>query len=123
MDAAEYVQKALRTEVQEYSFSATGDVTPRIEHAIMGITTEAGELMDAVKKTKIYGKPLDIVNLLEEAGDTMWYLAILADALGVSFEEIWQKNIAKLQKRYPEKFSHENALQRDTDAERKILES
>jgi hypothetical protein len=53
----------------------------------------------------------------------MWYLAILADDLGVSFEQMWEKNINKLKKRYPDKYSHDKALNRDTDAERKILES
>jgi len=123
MQANEYIQNALRTESGKYPFVGTGAVTPRIEHAVMGIVTEAGELMDAVKKTKIYGKELDTVNLIEEAGDLMWYLAILSDDLGVSFEEIWQKNIAKLRKRYPEKYSDELALNRDVESERKILES
>ncbi len=123
MTPSEYIQKARRTESETYLFPATGEVTPRIEHGIMGIVTEAGELMDAIKKSKIYGKPLDRVNLVEEAGDVMWYLAILADELGVSFEEIWEKNIQKLQKRYPEKYTHDHALNRDLATERKTLES
>ncbi len=122
MSPSEYIQNALRTESKNYVFPATGDVTPRIEHAVMGIVTEAGELMDAVKKTKIYGKELDKVNLVEEAGDLMWYLAVLADELGVSFEEMWEKNINKLRARYPEKFSKENALDRNLEQERKTLE-
>ena len=80
MNATEYIQKALRTE-SSYRFEATGEITPRIEHAAMGMVTEAAELMDAVKKSKIYGRPIDRVNLVEEAGDIMWYLAILADEL------------------------------------------
>lgn len=123
MTPSEYIQKARRTESETYLFQPTGEVTPRIEHGIMGIVTEAGELMDAIKKSKIYGKPLDRVNLVEEAGDVMWYLAILADELGVTFEEIWDKNIQKLQKRYPEKYTHDQALNRDLVTERKTLES
>jgi NTP pyrophosphatase (non-canonical NTP hydrolase) len=123
MTPSEYIKKALRTTNDSYSFIATGDVTPAIEHAVMGIVSEAGELMDAVKKTKIYGKELDKVNLMEEAGDIMWYLAVLADELDITFEEIWEKNINKLQKRYPEKFSIDKALDRDLEGERKILES
>lgn len=122
MTSAEYIQNALRTEAP-YSFQATNGVSPRIEHAAMGAVTEAGELMTAVKKAKIYGKPLDHINLIEEAGDVMWYLAILADDLGVSFEEIWEKNIAKLRQRFPDRYSDEHCLNRDTEAERKILES
>lgn len=122
MNAKEYVQNALRTEPEEYAFGPTGDVTPRIEHAVMGIATEAGELMDQVKRAKIYGKKLDRVNLIEEAGDTFWYLAVLCNAIGVSFEEVWERNIAKLKARFPEKYSHKNALNRDLKQERAILE-
>lgn len=89
----------------------------------MGAVTEVGELMDAIKKSKIYGRSLDRVNLVEEMGDVMWYFAILADELGVSFEEIWEKNINKLRQRYPEKYSDASFDQRDVVAERKILES
>lgn len=126
MNPSEYIEKCKRTEVQEYQFailkSADHWVPPRIEHAVMGLVTEAGECMDAIKKTKIYGKPFDKVNIIEECGDTMWYLSILLDELGVSYEEVMSKNIAKLAKRYPEKFTEELALNRDTDGERKVLE-
>lgn len=121
MNPSEYIRSALRTE-SPYSFMETNGVSPRVEHAVMGVVTEAGELIAAVKKSKIYGKPLDCVNLVEEAGDVMWYLAILADELGVSFEEIWDKNIAKLRQRYPDKYTDEHWLNRDTEAERRILE-
>jgi NTP pyrophosphatase (non-canonical NTP hydrolase) len=69
MTAKDYIKKALRTERKDYDFVATRNITPRIEHAIMGLVTEAGELMDAIKKAKIYGKDLDLVNLVEELGD------------------------------------------------------
>ena len=121
MTSSEYIQNALRTE-SPYGFEATGEVTPRIEHGVMGAVTESGELMDAIKKAKMYGRPLDRVNLVEEMGDVMWYFAILADELGVSFEEIWEKNISKLRQRYPEKYSNERSEQRDLETERKILE-
>lgn len=78
--------------------------------------------MDAVKKAKIYGRELDTVNLIEEAGDLMWYLAILADDLGVSFEEIWERNINKLHVRFPEKYTDHHAENRDLKNERAALE-
>ena len=43
-------------------------------HAIMGISGEAGELLDAIKKHVIYGEPLDKVNVMEECADIFWYL-------------------------------------------------
>ncbi|MFA6963818.1 MAG: nucleoside triphosphate pyrophosphohydrolase family protein [Patescibacteria group bacterium] len=123
MTPKEYIENAKRTESKPYAFPAFRDLSPRIEHAVYGIVTEAGELMSAVKKTKIYEKPLDKINLVEEAGDVMWYLAILADELGVSFEDIWDKNIRKLKTRYPDKYDHEMNINRQTDKERKELES
>lgn len=122
MTPSEYIQNALRTE-SPYQFEATGDVTPRLEHGVMGAVTEVGELMAAIKKSKIYSRRLDRVNLVEEIGDVMWYFAILADELGVSFEEIWEKNINKLRQRYPEKYSDERSETRDLGAERNILET
>ena len=122
MNSRDYISKALRTE-PPYHFSTINGLTPRIEHAVYGLVTEAGELMDEVKRTKLYGKELDKTNLLEEAGDIMWYLAVLCDDLQVDFETIWQKNIDKLKVRFPDKFTNKEALERNTIAERKILEN
>jgi NTP pyrophosphatase (non-canonical NTP hydrolase) len=121
MSSSEYIANALRAESKEYSFEGVAGLTPRIEHSIIGIASEAGELMDVVKKCKIYGKDLDRVNLIEEMGDIMWYLALASDELGISFEEIWEKNIAKLKTRYPEKYSLDNAMNRNLDEERESL--
>ena len=93
------------------------------EHGILGIATEAGELLDALKKGIYYGKPLDPVNIKEECGDLFWYLALICKANGWTFDEIQQQNIAKLKARYPDKFTKDKALTRDLPKERKILES
>lgn len=81
-------------------------------HAVLGISGEAGELLDAVKKTFIYNKPLDVVNAKEELGDLLWYIALACRTLDVSFEEIMQMNIDKLSKRYPEKYTDADAIAR-----------
>ncbi len=94
----------------------------RIFHAVLGMASEAGEAVDAVKKHLFYGKPLDKVNLIEEAGDMLWYLAILSLALETPLAEIAQRNINKLEARYGEKFSEQGATVRDLDAERAVLE-
>jgi len=123
MKSNEYIKKALRTESKKYRFCKTDDITPRIEHAVMGIVTEAGELIDAVKKAKIYGLKLDRTNIIEEMGDLMWYLALLTDDLNTSFEEIWDKNIRKLKIRYPQAYSDNKALKRKLSKERDELEN
>jgi NTP pyrophosphatase (non-canonical NTP hydrolase) len=53
-------------------------------HATMGMATEAGELLDAIKKNWVYGKPIDYQNVIEELGDIEWYAEALRQALGVS---------------------------------------
>jgi NTP pyrophosphatase (non-canonical NTP hydrolase) len=122
MKPSEYIKQAKRTEPSKYRFGKTGDVTPRIEHSIIGIVTEAGEIMDAIKRAKIYGNKLDRIHLIEELGDLMWYIALLTDELKTSFEEIWDKNIRKLKVRYPEKFTEKKANNRDLQKERHELE-
>ena len=125
MQSNEYVELALKTESSDFSaigerFNEIG--TQRLLHAGMGLTTEAGEFVDALKKHLFYGKPLDRVNLAEELGDLFWYCAIVADELDVSFSEVMEKNIAKLKARYGEKFSEHKAENRDLIRERNILE-
>lgn len=69
-------------------------------HMAVGVSGEAGELLDAVKKGAIYRKPYDRVNLIEELGDLEFYLEGLRQGLGVTREETLAANIAKLGKRY-----------------------
>ncbi len=124
MISKEYIELAKKTESNDHGpiiERLSRDATVRILHAAMGVSTEAGELLDAVKKYVFYGKPLDETNLFEEVGDIFWYLAIMADELGFDFETAMQKNIAKLQARYGAAFSSERAQKRDLDKERQIL--
>ena len=125
MDSKQYIKDATKTESND--FSAIGDRvkdegTLRLLHGAIGLTTEAGEFIDALKKHIFYGKELDRVNLAEEMGDMFWYLAIVADELGIDFESVMATNIKKLKARYGEKFSEDRAENRDLDTERKILE-
>lgn len=126
MQPTEYIAQAKRTDLPEYLTMEERMLNLphlRLLHAAMGITTEAGEFMDAFKKHFLYGKQLDVINLKEELGDILWYIAIAADELGISFESIMQTNIDKLKKRFPEKFTEHNAINRDLESERKILEN
>ena len=91
-------------------------------HASLGLTSEAGEFADALKKSFAYGRELDRVNLAEELGDLMWYIGLACDALNVTLEDVCIANIAKLQKRYPEKFADRGAENRDFHTERQELE-
>lgn len=92
-------------------------------HCAIGLSTEAGELLDAFKKNIYYGKPLDTVNVGEEIADCMWYISNLCRMAEIDFEKILENNINKLKVRYPEKFTEENALNRNLESERKELEN
>lgn len=50
-----------------------GDKEKNLNHMIIGILTEIGELSDAYKKEFAYNKKLDLVNVSEEWADQMWY--------------------------------------------------
>jgi NTP pyrophosphatase (non-canonical NTP hydrolase) len=124
MKPSEYVKNVLRTESTNFEAikNRFDEPTIRLMHAFIGIATEAGEINDAMKKHLFYGKAFDTANAVEELGDLMWYIGVACDTLGVSLEEVMEKNIAKLRARYGEKFSEQAALNRNLDTERKILE-
>jgi len=91
-------------------------------HMILGMATEVSEIQDVFKKALAYGKSLDMVNLAEELGDLMWYVAGFCDINGFDMDEILLANIRKLVIRYHDKFSKDSALNRDLEKERKSLE-
>lgn len=218
MTPNEYQRAALRTEYTPVYVHDHTDkpslLLSRLDHAAKGMCTEIGELKDMLKKHIVYGKPFDEVNVLEECGDQLWYLALAAAALdlpmaglmphpkgwwteefdgsashikndlrmsavdfgarvifisaaafdqelglvisggwtfelwaqkapndaggrlraqiegvalvlracGYTLEQAMERNIEKLRKRYPEKFTAEAALNRDLDGERAVLE-
>lgn len=81
-------------------------------HMVVGISGEAGELLDAVKKSVIYRKPLDMENVIEELGDLEFYLQDLRRALNITREQTLQANIEKLGKRYAAGYSDAAAQNR-----------
>ena len=124
MTPEEYIKNAVKTEsvdIIKIRERLSGEFKIRLLHAAMGVVTEAGELMDQLKKHIFYGADLDLINLKEEAGDSFWYWAVLSNTLDFTFEEIFEVNIEKLKARYKNKFGETKALNRDLDKERKIL--
>ena len=82
-------------------------------HMGCGVSTEANELLDAIKKHTIYQKPLDVENVKEELGDLLFYMSNLMQSVGLSFEEVLQHNIDKLSVRYSSgKYSNTQAQER-----------
>jgi len=92
-------------------------------HMALGMQTEAAEISDVFKKKLAYNKDIDWVNVKEEIGDLMWYIMNLCTFNNFDLEEILQTNIDKLRVRFPEKFTEENAINRNLEEERKQLEN
>ena len=88
------------------------DVQGRIIHSVMGCAGEVGELVDTIKKHWIYGQPLDISNIKEEIGDTLFYLQALATECGLTLEKCMEGNIEKLSQRYPSGYTDKAAKER-----------
>ena len=110
---------ALVTRMTELEATADADV-PRLVTAAFGMSAEAGEFTEVVKKILLQGKPYDLQNqfhLKRELGDICWYLAQACMALDTNFEEVLQMNYEKLSARYPEGsfdvFCSENRVEGD----------
>ena len=76
----------------------------RLMTASVGVCAEGGEFMEIVKKMAFQGKPYteeNVYHMKRELGDIMWYMAQACIALDVSFEELVEMNVEKLEKRYP----------------------
>lgn len=83
-------------------------------HMVVGVSGEAGELLDAVKRAVIYRKQIDIENVREEVGDIMFYLTGLCDSLDITVDQCIDDNIKKLSVRYRGmKYSDRAAIARE----------
>lgn len=105
----DYQQQAQRT-------AQRADPLPsdkRLMGFALGLTGEAGEVADLVKKETTHGHARDTTKLAEELSDCLWYIAALAHEIGVTLQDIAEANIAKLQVRYPDGFSEERSKNRD----------
>lgn len=110
MTINEYQQEALRTEPKEMMLK-----TDRLLNGLMGLNGEAGEAIDILKKYLFQGHELDGEHLAKELGDVAWYLAVTADALGYSLEDILRMNVEKLRARYPNGFEAKRSTRRKSD--------
>lgn len=90
------------------TLAKSGDIIAReltgsdahILHMAVGVSGEAGELLDAVKKRVVYRKELNVENVIEELGDLEFYMEGLRQGLGLTRQQCIDHNVAKLSKRY-----------------------
>ena len=77
---------------------------PRLLTAALGLSAEAGEFTEVVKKIILQGKPYNednVFHMKRELGDICWYLAQACMALDTTFDEVIEMNVDKLKERYP----------------------
>ena len=84
----------------------------RLANWALGLIGEAGEIAEDMKKHLYHEHELDHAALVKELGDVLWYLAVLAQEVGVELEEVATTNIAKLLLRYPDGFSPAHSMRR-----------
>lgn len=101
----QYQEQAMRT-------AKVGSTDFDLMHAAYGVSGEAGEFVDCIKKAQVYGRTLDHEHAAEELGDILWFVALGCKALGVSMNDVAERNIEKLRIRYPEKYSDALANER-----------
>lgn len=108
MDINTYSTLAMRT---------AGTKDPLV-NGLLGLSGETGEVVDYMKKVLFHDKPFDRSVLIKEAGDCMWYLNLILVVMGITWEEVLEANIKKLEARYHDlKFNTEHANNRNTEAE------
>lgn len=96
MDFNTYQSKALTTAINHES-------PYEIFHLALGLAGETGEVMEKLKKAVrdnnavIIDETTDSIK--KELGDVLWYIAVLADYLGVDLQDIAESNLKKLQDR------------------------
>lgn len=104
--------------INEYQQLAMRTLNPQLDqkdvliNGVMGLCGESGEAIDIVKKHLAQNHELDKEHLAKELGDIAWYLAETATAIGYNLEDIFQMNIEKLKKRYPEGFTGDRSINR-----------
>ena len=94
---------ALLSRITELDIEQDADV-PRLLTAALGLTAEAGEFTEVVKKIILQGKPYNeenVFHMKRELGDICLYLAQACMALDTTFDEIIEMNVDKLKARYP----------------------
>ncbi|MFI7281175.1 nucleoside triphosphate pyrophosphohydrolase family protein [Micromonospora chersina] len=96
MDLDEYQRGALRT-------AAPPDKRNELFHLVLGLVGESGELAEKVKKwvrdLDSDEARIDRAGIAKELGDVLWYVAVLADHLDLSLDDIATANLAKLASR------------------------
>lgn len=115
MNFNEYQQQALRT------CPNIGSLNDNINHMMLGLITETGEIADLHKKFFAYGKTFELNKMALELGDLMWYIACLAKYYNLDLNNVAEANINKLKLRFPDAFKADLASNKNAEEEEEQL--
>ncbi|WP_181004205.1 nucleoside triphosphate pyrophosphohydrolase family protein [Bacillus wiedmannii] len=106
------------------------DFKDAVSNAALGLTGEAGEVADLIKKAIYHGrnfkafeghtplgsedpeKRIDPEDVKDELSDVLYYVSATAQEFGFTLEDVAKHNKEKLEKRFPEGFSTEASAQK-----------
>ncbi len=96
--------------LDEYAFKVRNGLRIRagvavLPHLALGLTGEAGEVADLIKKAQYEDGTLEFDQLEAEMGDVLWYLTALCNRFGLSIEELAVANIKKLAAKRPQDYT------------------
>ena len=111
MNFADYSKEAMRF-CSDISGLELGSKDARVILSLLGLNGEVGELTDIYKKKYFHGHEVDQDSIKKEIGDVMWYMVLLCETLDIDMDEVMQKNIDKLQKRYDGPLTAEKSINR-----------
>lgn len=89
----------------------------QVLNAALGMSGEAGEVLEHCKKNLFQGHAFDREHVIKEIGDVCWYIVEMCDALDVELSDVFARNIAKLKARYPEGFKPVDSIEREPEME------
>ena len=100
-----------RSALDAYQDAAARTINPalsqeqRLLDAAAGLAEEAGEVLGHVRKHVMQQRVLERDAVVNELGDALWCVAIVAQTLGVSLSDVARANEEKLRVRHPGGFS------------------
>lgn len=100
---------------EEYEVAVERTVTNREDLLpyLLGLAGETGEILDYMKKVMYHKHGYNRLHLVEELGDLYWYFTMTRVLLGITLDEVQDRNIEKLLSRYPEGFDPERSRNRE----------
>lgn len=135
----EEFENTMKTFIEEYEKESYTDMALKtlnkdvfeqkdlLLNASLGLSGEVGEVNDIIKKYMYHGHKLDNdtkEKVILELGDVCWYVALMAWAIDkTKFEDVLNRNLEKLDKRYQGKFSTEKSVNRKDDSDEKKNDS